>query len=116
MSNYDRFPATKIKGYENTAVRGYDAIFDVLKEKMQGKKVLVMEAYPGVSDDLVLEQIKKLEPTLVIDMRKIFKDEKTLNEQLQYHITDDRIFGRMYYGNVIDFIDLERLEAAKKEV
>lgn len=38
MSNYDRFPATKIKGYENTAVRGYDAIFDVLKEKMQGKK------------------------------------------------------------------------------
>lgn len=26
MSNYDRFPATKIKGYENTAVRGYDAI------------------------------------------------------------------------------------------
>ena len=116
MSNYDRFPATKIKGYENTAVRGYDAIFDVLKEKMQGKKVLVMEAYPGVSDDLVLEQIKKLEPTLVIDMRKIFKDEKTLNEQLQYHITDDRIFVRMYYGNVIDFIDLERLEAAKKEV
>lgn len=83
---------------------------------MQGKKVLVMEAYPGVSDDLVLEQIKKLEPTLVIDMRKIFKDEKTLNEQLQYHITDDRIFGRMYYGNVIDFIDLERLDAAKKEV
>ena len=51
MSNYDRFPATKIMGYENTAVRGYDAIFDVLKEKMQGKKVLVMEAYPGVSDD-----------------------------------------------------------------
>ena len=48
-------------------------------------------------------------------MRKIFKDEKTLNEQLQYHITDDRIFGRMYYGNVIDFIDLERLEAAKKK-
>lgn len=38
MSNYDRFPATKIKGYENTAVRGYDAIFDVLKEKCRVKK------------------------------------------------------------------------------
>lgn len=39
MSNYDRFPATKIKGYENTAVRGYDAIFDVLKEKCRVKSI-----------------------------------------------------------------------------
>lgn len=116
MSKYDRFPATKVKGFENSAVNGYDAILETIKEKMEGKKVLAMEAYPGVSDDLVLEQINKLNPELVIDMRKVFKDEKTLTEQLKYHITDDRIFGRMYYGNVIDFIDLDELEKAKEQV
>ena len=116
MSNYDRFPATKIKGYENTAVKGYGSILKTLKESMNNKRILIIEAYPGVSDDLVLEQIKKLDPSLVIDTKKIFKDEKTLNEQLRYHITDDRIFGKMYYGEVIDFIDLDKLEEAKKEV
>ena len=43
MSNYDRFPATKIKGYENTAVRGYDAIFDVLKERLCHNKWLIFD-------------------------------------------------------------------------
>lgn len=116
MSLYDRYPATKIKGYENSAIVGYDAILNELNAVMKSKHVLVMDAYPGTSDALVLEQVKKLNPELLIDMSTILKDEKTLNQQLQYHITDDRIFGRMYYGSLIDFMDLDALEEAKKSV
>lgn len=46
----------------------------------------------------------KLHPALVINMIDLFKEEKTISEQLKYHITDDRVFGKMYYGDVIDFI------------
>ena len=49
-------------------------------------------------------------------MIDLFKEEKTISEQLKYHITDDRVFGKMYYGDVIDFIDLTKLEEAKQQV
>ena len=34
---------------------------------------------------------------------------------MKYHLTDDRVFGKMYYGDMIDFIDLDRLAAAKEK-
>ena len=58
----------------------------------------------------------KLHPAIVINMIDLFKEEKTISEQLKYHITDDRVFGKMYYGDVIDFIDLTKLEEAKQQV
>ena len=49
-------------------------------------------------------------------MIDVFKEEKTITEQLKYILTDDRVFGKMYYGEVSDFIDMEKLEAAKQQV
>lgn len=116
MSNYDRFPATKVQGYQQSVIHGWDKILACLKESIKDKKVITIDSYPGVYDDRVIEHLKKLAPDVFIDMRTIFKDEKTLNEQLQYHITEDRIFGRMYYGSVEDFLDKDQLEQARQEV
>lgn len=79
-----------------------------------GRHVLVADVYPGVFDDEILPELMKLHPALVINMIDLFKEEKTISEQLKYHITDDRVFGKMYYGDVIDFIDLTKLEEAKQ--
>ena len=49
-------------------------------------------------------------------MYDIFKDGKTMTEQMKYNLTDDRVFGKMYYGNLVDFIDEEKLEEAKNKV
>ena len=49
-------------------------------------------------------------------MYDIFKDGKTMTEQMKYNLTDDRVFGKMYYGNLVDFIDEEKLEGAKNKV
>lgn len=116
-SNYNKFPSTRIQGYDDAAWSGYGDILNTLSKRIgNGHHVLVADVYPGVFDDEVLGELKKLNPTLIINMMDIFKEEKTISEQLKYHLTDDRVFGKMYYGEVIDFIDLEKLEEAKQQV
>lgn len=116
-SKYNKFPSTKIKGHETEAVVGYEAIIKTWKQEITAPKyVLVCDTYPGVYDEEILPELEKLEPSLLINMIDIFKEEKTITEQMKYHLTDDRVFGKMYYGEVIDFIDLEKLEAARKQV
>lgn len=39
-----------------------------------------------------------------------------MTEQMKYNLTDDRVFGKMYHGNLVDFIDEEKLEEAKNKV
>lgn len=117
MTNYNKFPSYKIKGYEKDCTVGYDSILETIKSKFKkDKTVLVVETYPGVNDDEVLAAFSRLQPTCIVDMKNLFKDEKKIFEQLQYHLTDDRVFGKMYYGDVIDFIDCDKLADAKKLV
>lgn len=111
-SNYNKYPATKVEGYH--VFCGYEAILDQLKkERKEGKQVYTCDTYPGVFDEEIILELRKLEPSLFIDMKEIFKSEERISEQLKYHLTDDRVFGRMYYGEVMDFIDTDKLEEAK---
>ncbi|OCN05847.1 mannose-6-phosphate isomerase [Erysipelotrichaceae bacterium MTC7] len=113
-SHYDRFPKTKVNGH--TAITGWDAIVSKLVNVVAGKHVVAVDTYPGVYDEEVLPQLKKLQPTLIIEMNDIFKDSKTINEQIKYQMTDDRVFGNMYYGKITDFIDVDKLEKAKETI
>lgn len=115
-SNYDKYPKTKILGYENDAIAGYEDIIKVLKQKMSDKKVIVVDCYPGVNDQEVLQAFQDgIKPELVLKSEDIFYDEQTLNMMMSTHLTDDRVRGVMYYGQMSDFIDEDkRLEYIKK--
>lgn len=113
-SKYNKFPATKVSGHE--AVCGYEAIKAELETKINENSVVVFDYYPGVNEEEVMELVKSLNPALVIESIDVFKDTKTLQEQMKYHLTDDRVFGKMYYGDFIDFIDEEKLAEAKAKV
>lgn len=39
-----------------------------------------------------------------------------MTEQMKYNLTDDRVFGKMYYGNLVDFMDEDKLEEAKDKI
>ena len=112
-SQYDHFPSTKIKGHQ--AFCGYDAIYEELQSKVKDSSVLVFDYYPGVNEE-VYELVNRFSPVLKIDMNKVFKDGKTITEQMKYNLTDDRVFGKMYYGNLEDFIDEKKLTDAKNAV
>lgn len=114
-SKYDKYPTTKVGSYG--AICGYEKIIEELKKTVTKENfVMAVDTYPGVNDDEVLPQLEKLEPALVISMYDIFKEGATITEQLKYQLTDDRVFGNMYYGKITDFIDMNKLEEAKKKI
>lgn len=113
-SEYDRFPKTKIKNHK--AFCGYDEIYHELKSKMNNNSVVVFDYYPGVDEKEVYELIKRFNFSSEINMHDIFKDGKTMTEQMKYNLTDDRVFGKMYYGNLVDFIDEDKLEEAQNKI
>lgn len=107
-SLYDPFPKTRIKGYDDVVIHGWDAIVEDLDQN--GGSTLVFDAYPGVFDEEVKKELKRIPHDVWIDALDMFKDGETIKEQLKYNITDDRIFGRMYYGEIDNFIVPEKLE------
>lgn len=113
-SEYDRFPKTTIKNHK--AFRGYDEIYQELNQKINNSSVVVFDYYPGVDEEEVYELIKRFNFSLEINMHDIFKDGKTMTEQMKYNLTDNRVFGKMYYGNLLDFMDEEKLQRAKDKV
>ncbi len=114
QSKYEKYPKTVIKGHH--AVCGYEAIKNALLEKMNPNSVVVFDYYPGVNEEEVMQLITALNPVQVIATKDIFKEGKSITEQMRYHLTDDRVFGKMYYGDFIDFIDEEKLAEAKELV
>lgn len=113
-SEYDRFPKTTIKNHK--AFRGYEEIYKELNQKINNSSIVVFDYYPGVDEEEVYELIKRFNFSLEIDMHDIFKDGKTMTEQMKYNLTDDRVFGKMYYGNLLDFMNEEKLQEAKDKV
>lgn len=113
-SEYDCFPKTTIKNHK--AFRGYYEIYQELNQKINNSSVVVFDYYPGVDEEEVYELIKRFNFSLEINMHDIFKDGKTMTEQMEYNLTDDRVFGKMYYGNLLDFMDEEKLQRAKDKV
>lgn len=113
-SDYDRFPKTTIKNHK--AFHGYDEIYRELNKKINDSSVVVFDYYPGVDEDEIYELIKRFNFSLEINMHVLFKDGKTMTEQMKYNLTDDRVFGKMYYGNLVDFMDEEKLKEAQNKI
>lgn len=118
--SYQKQPSIPVKGWEGTAVNGYTDIMETLHQSYwdSGKKdyCIAFDTYPGVCDEEVLEAVKLLNPDLVINMNQTFKPEEVLTDELKYHLTDDRVFGKMYYGEIEDLLDLEALEKVKVQI
>ena len=110
--NYDRFPETKIRGFDNEAFCGSSSIKKEF-EKHIDKKCIVVDCYPGV-DNEVLDLVKEAyQPEIIIKSEDIFYDKDILNEKMYPHLTDDRVRGVMFYGTMNDFVDQDRLQKAK---
>lgn len=116
MSNYDKFPKTKVNNFRNTCVSGYDDIIKILKEKSIGDFILSVETYPGVDDFEVISELKKLNPEQIIETKDMFKNEETISNQLKHNLTNDPVFGKVYYGEINDFIDFDKLEKTIESV
>ena len=115
--SYDKYPEKVVVGHDGEAWEGARAVAAELRKLANAHDhVLVVECYPGTSDE-VLELVRNaFDPTCVILSDKIFYDSDELAARMQPHLTNDRVRGVMYYGKLEDFVDPVSLDAAHKAV
>lgn len=111
--NYDLKPKMKITGQDNAAFAGYDSI---LKEIKKDNKIIVCDLYPGTDKAELLNGFAPLNASLVVDAEECMLEEVKLNEIFRDSLLEDRVFGVMTHKSMIDCFDLEKLEAAKKQI
>ncbi len=112
-ANYDKYPVVEVKGFENEAVKGYA---DIAK-KLDGKKVIVIDCYPGVRVDEVVSGICEN-----MKIAKVFYAEdaafsgEEITKIIKGNITDDRVFGIMSHHKMKEFFDKELIAKMQKEI
>lgn len=116
-SAYDKYPETRIAGFDDEAWSGWEQIEQTIRTAMRGKRILVVDTYPGVHDEELLAHLKAaVNPQMIIETKELFYDEEQLTKRMERYLTDDRVRGIMCYETVDAFLDPERLQVARKQV
>lgn len=112
-SNYDKFPSTPLEG---NLIKGWDSIFQTLKEKLAGKGICVIECYQGVYIEELEKHLPALEADLVIKADNLYHAEEKIRTLTQRWVTDDRLFGRRASFTYQDFLDEDKVKVTRNEM
>ena len=120
-SGYERFPTVRVPGHK--VLLGYDALTRELEDRAEalrstgaGRVVLTCETYPGVRDDEVLGALGSLCPSALLDTRALFPEPSELTRRMAPFLTEDRVFGRMCFCELEEFMDADALAEARRRV
>jgi len=112
-SNYDKFPSTPVNG---KLIKGWEAIFHTLNEKMNGQGVCVIECYQGVHIEELEANLPLLKAGLVVKADDLYLPETVIRSMTQPWVTDDRLFGRRASFTYADFLDSAKVQEARKQI
>ena len=109
--HYDKFPETKITGYDSHAFSGYSSIAAELKRRIGSRKraVVVLDFYPGVDEKEVLRGLSGLHYQQSFPADLCIYDTDTYESMIQDNLTDDRVFGALTTKKLSDFFIREKV-------
>ena len=115
-SNYDKYPATRL---DAELWQGWETIRSVLSQQKTTKKdrfILVIECYQGVYHQEIEPELQKLAPDCWINTQSLFKSTDAIEAMTYPYVTDDRLFGFRSHFSYEDFLDKERVAAARQQI
>lgn len=118
---YDTQPTISLVDGE-TILRGDDgwrAAARVATERsgQSGPPTLLIDAYPGTDVDAITRMATRALPDWqVIDVERAARPVNEVEQLIQPHLTDDRVFGVMSHFTVADFYDAEALSRMATDV
>lgn len=117
--NYDKSPVIPVDHCENQSFAGYREITNRIRQDIAGrqKSIVVVDCYHGVYDHEILPAfVEGLSPTLTIDMKDLMKSHEEILCMLRENITEDRVFGVLYLGTIEQFVDSDKVAAAREKI
>lgn len=116
--NYDLQPVKKIKGEGQSVWEGYEEIITELAKRTQKreKTVVVVECYPGVWQEEILEGMVQLNPSVIIHSDDCALDIEELTNRLEEDLTSDRVFGVMTTKTLRQYFIDEKLIKTQKQI
>lgn len=120
-SNYDKKPVVDVPGGAGRCVSGWDAVCKKLNEVIScraGMRTIVtVECYTGVFEDEVLDALKALSPTRIVNSSDAFLTEAEIDAKVApFNGGDDPIFGWMTNLRMTDFMDPEKIDRLAAEI
>jgi mannose-6-phosphate isomerase class I len=114
-SEYNRNPVIKLTDHDDHVYEGFTNIHEQLKNINKG--VVVFETYPGTDLSVLKTRIiDGLNPDQLIFIEQYAKPEETINQMLEYNLTDDRVFGKYSYHEIKDFYDLDAIKTINENI
>lgn len=112
-SNFDKLPRVSVEGFDGYS--GWAEIVDELKNKLAGsttgKKVIIVECYPGVSIGNINEHLRKaFEGARFFDIAEAMKPSDEIEKLVYPFVTDDPVFGYMTPLSIENFFDKQSLK------
>lgn len=118
-SNYDKFPAIRMdEGLWSDCTIGWDAILGRIERQIgtQGRRVLVVECYPGVEIEELTHRLRTLNPELLVDSSQAMLPPAQIDERLKEDVTDDELFGFMSRYDIDIYFDPDRTKAIRSTI
>ena len=110
---YRLFPTVNVQGHDGEACVGEEAVKQRLRAACAHARVVVVECYPGVAQDELLELLRPLGFEQTLHSDDWFVPPAALDALLRRELTDDRVFGMMTTLRLEDLLAQGALEAAR---
>lgn len=121
-SNYDKFPAIDVPNSDSACVAGWEAVAKQLRRETEragtSKRVLVIECYPGVHEQEIIDQLQqRLAPCLIVRAAEAMLPPDKLERMTQPFMGNgDPVFGFLSGLKLPSFFDAEKLQHLKGKV
>ena len=113
---YDLEPTIDVRGHDADAFAGERSVASALAAATQGERLLVVECYPGVSDEALELARRAFAPDVTIRSEDAFPAPAELEARMRPFLTDDRVRGVMCPLDMEDFLDPFALGALAERV
>jgi len=121
LINFDKYPEIFVSKSSVDAWKGYESIIEQLHDHVKRlekeKVILTIDCYPGVRmDEIKNNLVSKIDSVFELFSDDLYYSNDEVEKMIQYHLTNDRVFGRMSLHHFHDFLDEKHLEHARQKI
>ncbi len=121
MANFNLYPEIIVSNYNDSAWQDYGNIKGELNRAINklGKKktIVTIDCYPGVRmEELQANLVSVMEPAYTLFADDLYYSNDKVTDMIQFHLTPDRVFGKMSLHNFEYFLDNEHVAAARSAI